>query len=117
MAETARSASSILTPASRYRTRAWVGKSQYRMPLERQFHFADLDRRLRVGVVRDIGHERRTMRIERTLQRFYRIEKQVAHCSAGRRRSRHPDALIDGHALKSGADQSQCQRDVDVAVV
>ena len=84
-----------------------------------EFDFADLDGGLGVGEVGDVGDELGNVRTERFLERFERVEVEVADGEIRRGCVWHHagEALIDGGLTESGANELVDERNVFFAVV
>src|SRR6516225_8218135 len=79
---------------------------------------ANLDRRLNVGVVGDVGHDRLGVGAERGLKFFNRFKIEMAHRDkAGpRTRSRADNAVLDCGTLARGSQLPANHRDMAITI-
>ena len=84
-----------------------------------ELHFTHLNRRLGVGVVRDVAHDLACMWAERRLEGFHGIKVEVAHGTERRRRAGRgaAQALLYSGTLACRPELRQDHRDVPVKVV
>lgn len=84
-----------------------------------QFHFAYLNNRLRVSVIRDIGHNLLGVRAKAHLKCFEGIELELADCQIGSRRARRSasDAMLNSHRFQSRPYELLNKWNVGLAVI